>query len=154
LVDTNILIGFSLWKPISLQLNDIFWNELENALKSGGWVLLDVVMNEVNSGFDGDLKKWCKQQAKNGLVQKLNNDHRQRAVDINNQYPMIDQATQKSTVDTYLIAYAEANGLGVFSREAPRTNADELHKIPDVCDALGIKRLRQPKAFLKAIGFN
>ncbi len=67
---------------------------------------------------------------------------------------MINQTTFKSTVDTYLVAYAEANSIGIFSRESRRRDPKDLYKIPDVCQLLGVKRLSKPKAFLKAIGFN
>lgn len=155
LLDSNILIGFALWKPISLQLNDAFWFDFSDALSKDKWILLDVVVNEVSAGYyDKELKKWCKEQVKNGFVKKISADNKTRSVEINNKYPMIDQYTHKSTVDTYLIAYAEENGLGIFSREAYRRNTSELYKIPDVCGALGIKRLSRPKAFLKEIGFS
>ena len=55
LLDTNILINFSVWMPITL--NSVFWQKLEEALQSGAWVLLDVVVGEVK--YDEDLKKWC-----------------------------------------------------------------------------------------------
>lgn len=152
LLDTNVLIGFSLWKPISLKLNDVFWLEFSNALEKDKWVLLDVVAKEVK--FDKDLIKWCKEQTKKGLVKKIDDVNRNRAVEINNQYNMIDQSTYKSTVDTYLIAYAEANNLGIFSRESPRIKPTDLYKIPDVCQALSISRINKPKVFLKEIGFN
>ena len=154
LLDSNILIGFSLWKPMSLQLNNSFWIQFSESLGRGDWILLDVVVNEVNNGYDSELKKWCKQQTTNNYIQKISSDNRNRGIDINNAYPMIDQYSQKSTVDTYLVAYAEENNLGIFSREAPRRNSNDLYKIPDVCDILKIKRLRKPKAFLKEIGFN
>ena len=154
LLDTNILIGFSLWKPMSLQLNNFFWLQFSELLGRGDWILLDVVVNEVNNGYDLELKKWCKQQKTNNYIQKISSDNRIRGIEINNIYPMIDQYSQKSTVDTYLLAYAEENNLGIFSREAYRRNSNDLYKIPDVCDILNIKRLRKPKAFLKYIGFN
>ena len=114
--------------------------------------MLDVVANEVQ--YDTDLVKWCKEQKKNGLVTKIEDENRGRAVEINDQYKMIDGATGKSEVDTYLIAYAEANNIGIFSRESFRKNTSDLYKIPDVCQLLNIKRTNKPKTFLRAIGFN
>jgi hypothetical protein len=152
LVDTNILIGFSHWKPMSLTFNNQFWSEMEEALANKEWVLVDAVVDEVI--YDIDLKKWCKEQVKKGLVDKITDDDRMRAVEINNQYKMIDQASGNSTVDTYLLAYAERNGYGIFSQESPRVNTAGLYKIPDVCDKLQISRIRKPKVFLKEIGFN
>lgn len=152
LLDTNILVEFYRWKPMSLKLNEFFWLEFTKKLENGEWVLLDVIVDEVK--YENDLKVWCKEQAKNGFVKKISDDDRKRAVAINSRYKMIDQYTGKSTADTYLIAYAEKNSLGIFSRESGRVDTTKLYKIPDVCDVLHIKRLREPKAFLKAIGFN
>ena len=87
------------------------------------------------------------------MVKKICDDDKYRAIEINNQYKMIDEITHKSTVDTYLIAYAEINNLGIFSRESPRTKFTDLYKIPDVCDELKIERIKQPIVFLKKIGF-
>ena len=151
-MDTNVLIGLSLWKPISLKLNDVFWTEFTKYLERGDWILLDVVVNEVK--FDKDLIAWCKEQKKNKLITELDDQSRDRAVEINKIYPMINQTTFKSEVDTFIVAYAEANFFGIFSRESPRVGSDGLYKIPDVCKVLQIKRLSKPKAFFKEIGFN
>ena len=152
LLDANVLIGFSLWKPIALNLNKDFWSKFGDALARGEWVLLDVVVKEIK--YDRDLMKWCQEQDKKGVVKKISDNNKSRGVEINNQYKMIDETTLKSTVDTYLIAYAEANNLGVFSRESPRINSKFLYKIPDVCEILNIKRIKSPKFFLKEIGFD
>ena len=148
-LDTNVLIGFSLWLPI--HLNGLFWTKTTEALKNGDWVLLDAVVKEVK--YNDPLTKWCKEQGQKSLVQAITDVHKTRGVAINNQYKMIDDTTLKSTVDTYLIAYAEANGLIVFSRESPRKNSTELYKIPDVCTALGIQRIAKPEIFMQAIGY-
>ena len=50
-MDTNTLIGFSIWNPISL--NKAFWEKLESSLKEGKWVLLDVVFKEVQKAETG-----------------------------------------------------------------------------------------------------
>ncbi|MDD3284222.1 MAG: DUF4411 family protein [Patescibacteria group bacterium] len=152
LVDTNVLIELSLWKPIALNLNKDFWYRLSDALKNDKWVLLDVVVWEVR--YDKDLKKWLSEQKNKGLVKKINDNNKNRAVEINNQYKIIDDITGKSTVDTYLLAYAEAENLGIFSRESSRINSNQLYKIPDICNILNINKTRSPKAFLKEIGFN
>lgn len=149
ILDTNILFGFSLWIPINL--NKVFWSKLESALQSGGWILLDVVVSEVK--YDEDLKKWCAEQKKNGLIKSISDDDRNRAVEINNAYKMIDETTQKSTVDTYLIAHAEANGYIILSRESSRFKDADLYKIPDVCNILNVQHTSKPEHFYKAIGY-
>jgi len=148
-LDTNILIGLSVWIPISL--NKIFWSKLEDSLQNGDWILLDVVVDEIK--YDEDLKKWCKEQKKKGLIKNISDDDRNRGIEINNTYKMIDTTTQKSTVDTYLIAHAETNGLTVLSRESPRIKDTDLYKIPDVCELLKIDCIKKPKLFLEAIGY-
>lgn len=149
ILDTNVLVGLEFWRPISLEEN--FWNKLEEALRDEKWVLVDVIVNEIK--YSGDLQEWCKKQKDNGLVKKISDDNKERAVKINNDYPMIDEVSQNSKIDTYIIAYAEENNLGIFSREAFRKNQDELYKIPDVCQRLNIKSIRRPIKFFEEIGF-
>lgn len=150
ILDTNTLIQFSVWLPIDL--NRHFWTKLEEVLKNGGWVLLDVMVGEIRFGNDG-LKKWCEAQKKKGLMHSIDDSHRERAAAINNSYKMIDETTGKSTGDTYLIAYAEAKKLTVFSREAQRKNESGLYKIPDVCKVLNVPIIYRPKEFLEAIKY-
>lgn len=150
ILDTNMLIGFGFWIPISL--NKFFWNKFSEYLKNAEWILLDVVTDEVK--YKGDLRDWCKQQRQIGTVCPLGDDCRTRAAEINNQYKMIDDVTKRSTVDTYVIAYAEKNNLIVLSREGNRKNQTELFKIPDVCGALNIQCVRDPKVFLEAMNFS
>ncbi len=148
-LDTNVLIGFSLWLPI--HLSSVFWKKLTEALETGRWILLDVVVKEIK--YNPQLEKWCKDQAKKGLIKILGDEHRERGVEINNSYQMIDEVTQKSTVDTYLVAYAEANKLIMFSRESPRKSSNDLYKIADVCTILKINRIWKPEDFMAAIGY-
>jgi hypothetical protein len=65
LLDTNVLIEFSVWKPISLNLNKDFWTGFETALRKNDWILLDVVAGEVK--YDNDLIGWINNQKKNGI---------------------------------------------------------------------------------------
>jgi predicted nucleic acid-binding protein len=146
LLDTNVLIDLALWLPIDIYQKT--WSQIEDALQKQKWLLLDVVVAEIRGG---KLKDWCKAQKTNGFVSKLGANERSRGVDINNTYQMIDTITQKSTVDTYLVAYAERNGLTIFTREAQRKNPQELYKIPEVCDLLNVKFTRNPKDFYRHI---
>jgi hypothetical protein len=148
-LDTNILIGFSIWTPICF--HNEFWSKLENCLQEGKWILLDVVVKEVK--YNKDLEAWCKKQTGKGLVKDITDDHRNRAAEINNKYPMIDEATQNSVTDPYIIAYAEANKLGIVTREVHK-EADSLYKIPDVCGKLNIEVIKKPEDFLRKINFS
>lgn len=150
LLDTNILIGLALWHPF--KNSKVFWKKFEEALQRGEWILLDTVVGEIE--YEGALKDWCKAQKKLGLVRNLEDSHRERGIAINNMYPMVDEATQKSDNDPYIIAYAEANSLTVFTREGLRKQDDLLHKIPDVCRQLQVPYIRQPEHFMNAIGYS
>jgi len=149
-IDTSALIEFSIWLPVDL--NKIFWSKMEESLREGKWVLLDIMVDEIRNDNDG-LKSWCREQKRKGLVKSMDDSHKNRAVEINGSYRMIDETTGRSSGDTYLIAYAEANKLTIFTREKPRKDAADLYKIPDVCDALKLRYIRRPKIFLEAIGY-
>ncbi len=149
--DTNILIGFGIFTPISFHKN--FWDKLESTLKDEKWILLDVVLKEVT--YPPDLVEWCKKMNEKGYVTKIDDSHRERAVQINLEYKMIDEVEQKSEADTYIVAFSEAHGnICVCTREGYRDESkpDSLYKIPDVCRKLNIKYKRLPKDFLSAIG--
>lgn len=148
-MDANILINFSRWIP--LELNDDFWKKLEISLSQGKWILLDVVVDEITS--KGLLKTWCQKQKANGLVVAITDVDRELSVEINNNSPMVDQTTFKSTTDTFIIAYASNNNVGVFSAEMRKTPIEKLFKIPDVCAALGLNFTHRPINFLESINF-
>ena len=148
-LDTNTLIDFALWNPI--HLNKIFWEKLESSLAEGKWIFLDVVFKEITRS--GALKDWCKKQRANGLVTNINDADRSKAIEINNTYPMIDQSTFNSEGDTFILAYVQNNKIALFTRERNKKLDEVLHKIPDVCDSLGIEYTRLPEDFLNSIGF-
>ena len=148
-MDTSMLIGFSRWIPISLNKN--FWDKLEVSLQERKWVLLDIVVNEVK--HNKPLEDWCKKQKINGLVTNITDDDKNGGIKINNDYPMIDQVTFKSETDTYIIAHALNNSLGVFSTEMQKLPNEKLYKIPDVCKELNVKSTHIPKDFLESIDF-
>lgn len=151
LLDANILMGFDIWMPIELNTNKAFWIALEESLKNKKWVLLDVVVNEVK--YNGDLKEWCKKQKQAGYVSELSDANRNRGIEINDSYPMIDQSSGRSETDTYIIAYAEEKKLRILSREGPKKLTERLNKIPDVCRILGVASTRNPLVFYKDIGY-
>ncbi|MBP9717342.1 MAG: DUF4411 family protein [Candidatus Pacebacteria bacterium] len=148
IVDANFLINFNKWMPRSTFPE--FWQELERTLQEGKWVLLDVVVSEVNR--EGPMRQWCNKQMQAGLVAKVTDTDKIAGAQINNQYTMIDANSGRSTNDTYIIAHAKSNGYGVVSDETPRVSDSKPYKIPDVCEALKIPRLRKPEVFYRHIG--
>ena len=148
-LDTNILFEMNRWTPI--ELCPEFWQCLEQALHEGKWILLDIIVNEID--YPDTLREWCKKQKNAGHVTKIETAHRERGAEINALFPMIDQTAQKSESDTYLIAYAETTGTIVFSREGFKKQNETLFKIPDVCNKLNVQRIREPAGFYDKIGF-
>ena len=150
LLDTNILIDLSLWHPHGRF--STFWKIMEATLSTGQWVLLDTVVNEIL--YDQVLQKWCQAQTAKGFLYQLSSSNKARGVVINNTYPMLDQTTQKSQQDPYIVAFAEEYKLILFTREGYRKKPTDPYKIPDVCKQLGVKFLRQPEKFFSAIGYS
>lgn len=148
IVDADFLINFHKWMPRSLF--PTFWQELERTLQEGHWILLDVVVKEVTR--EGPMRHWCRKQEQAGLVAKVTDTDKFAGAEINNRYPMIDVNSGRSTNDTYIIAYAKANGYGVASDESPRIDDSKPYKIPDVCEALKIPRIRKAEVLYKKIG--
>lgn len=151
-LDTNVLIDFAIWHPIPL--SSVFWDCLAVNLDRKNWVLLDEVMWEIEGKYQPVLAKWCRDAEAAGNVQKVSDINRNRGVEINKRYPIIDTKSNKSIVDTRLVAFAEEHGLIVFTREAHKENTTALNKIPDVCDALHIEWTREPEVFLNAMGYS
>jgi hypothetical protein len=149
ILDTNVLFELAIW--ISPKLNKPFWVKMHESLRDGKWVLLDVIVEEIRR--DGDLKKWCKEMKSAGLVTEVTSQQRLRGVEINNAYKIINDATQQSQADVYLIAFAEENKLCIFTRERNKRHNEELYKIPDVCDQLNVNYIRTPEDFYEAMGF-
>lgn len=147
-LDTNILIEFFRWHPPKFSID--FWDKIEKLLENGRWILLDVVADELKR----DLSGWAKKQKRKDLLVKIDDNARNRAAEINNQYKMIDEVSGKSEADTYIVAYAEINNLAIFTREGLRKDENDLYKIPDVCRELDIEYTRYPKVFMNKIGFD
>ncbi len=150
-LDTNVLIDFAIWLPF--EVNTTFWSVLEKGLEQARWVLLDVVEQEIVGKYDQDLKKWCNEQKKLGLVTAITPANRQRAIEINNQYKMVDDVSGNSAADPYILAFAEAEKITLFSREGKRDNPTKLYKMEEVALLLGIKYTRLPNALYKELNY-
>lgn len=148
-IDADALIGLGIWHPFDLSNN--FWSKLEVALKEKKVVLLDVVVDEVK--YDGPPPQWFKKQKINGLITKIDDVVREKAVEISNQYKIVDENTGNSQTDTYILAYASLNNLKIFTREGLKKREADFYKIPDICQKLGIQYTRRPRVFLSHIGY-
>ena len=145
-IDTNILISFRIFTPMNI--HKTFWNRMTDAVKQGKLIFIQDVAEECKDPF---LKLWLKTVSNS--VTRIDDNLRNRAIEINNQYPMIDRTstTIKSQADPVIIAFAEKNKDIVFSHEKNRKKDDDLYKIPDVCEILKIRCVRWPDKVLPKI---
>ena len=148
IIDTNTIAKFAYWLPLAMHSD--FWNKMENKLHNGEWVLLDCVVGEIKY-FGHELNIWMKKQK--NFVTKITQKDFLKAAEINNSYPMIEQSTGRSTVDTYIVAHALNNGLGILSQENSRRLGEKLYKIPDTCSLYNIPCIKRPDTFLKKINY-
>ena len=150
-LDTNFLIKFNEWLPQKLYPD--FWQQLEDSLIAGKWLLLDVVVKEVH-GKKSPLCRWLKRQSDNNRVSIVSDEEKIRGMVINNSYQVMDDVSRKSETDLYIISYAEKNKLAVVTYERKKNPDELLNKIPDVCDKMRIKCFRRPLQFYERIGLS
>ncbi len=146
IIDTNILINFKIFTP--MKIHEIFWKQLGECIKKGEIVLIQDVANECK---DRELKGWVFKQK----IEKVSNDIKDRANEINKEYPIItvlDQQT-KSEADPIIIAYAEQNNCCVFTREADEDPKNGIYKIPAICKKLNIDFQRWPNKVFDNLRF-
>ena len=146
IIDTNILISFRIYTPMNIHVT--FWKQLSEIIEKKEIIIIKDVADECT---DLELKNWVNEQH----IEKVSNDVRERAAEINNEYHLITQKGQieKSVADPVIIAYAEKyNGI-VFTQETNRKPNSKLRKIPDVCEALSIEYQRWPDNVFEDIKF-
>ena len=151
-IDANILISFHIFTPGAYHQK--FWNELERQVAAGNITVLEEIANECKDPF---LQTWLAGLKQKGLITKVNNDVRQRALQLNakHQIVTIDSTGRiKSQADTYLLAYAQKHNLSIFTYESSRRNPQDPPKIPDVCQAEGINYQRFPFPVMRQLAFS
>ena len=146
IIDTNILINFRIFTPI--KFHKTFWKQLEECVNNDEIIILQDVADECK---DSELSTWIKRKK----IEPVSHDIRNRANEINKQYPMITEIAQqmKSEADPVIIAFAEKNRYAVFTQEAPSKPGGGVYKIPDVCHKLGITCERWPNNVFTKIKF-
>jgi hypothetical protein len=115
-----------------------FWKKMETSIREGIMISPDIVLNELKRKED-ELYEWAKSQEK--LFVPLSTEIQEIHTDIINAYPkLIDSSKNRSMCDPWVIALAQVQGCKVVTEES--RGSEKRPKIPDVCDALGIKFLR------------
>ena len=147
IIDTNILINFRIFTPMNIHVT--FWRQLSEAVENKAIIIIQDVADECTRR--DELKIWVNKQK----IEKVTQDVRDRAFEIDNEYSLITQEKEiiKSEADPVIIAYAEKHSGIVFTRESKRKSKDMPMKIPDVCKALSIEYRRSPDHVFRNIKF-
>ena len=149
-IDTNILIGFSIYSPAKYY--PTFWKWFEDQVTKGRIIILDVVRDECRNQT---IKKWIMRKSIKSCIVKTGDEIKKEGLVIDSEYSLTTEegGVQKSTADPVIIAYAKRHGYTVFSQERNRKPEETQNKIPDVCTELGVPVERWPENVLKELGF-
>lgn len=113
------------------------WERVEGMILLGEIESVDEVRNELAKRED-EVHTWAKTQE--GLFVPLDEDIQRETADVLKQHPrLLGRGSGRNGADPFVIALASARG-GVVVTEERRKNITNP-KIPDVCDALGIRCL-------------
>lgn len=114
--------------------------QIDGLIKSGKFIAVDIVAEEINAVGTPDLRAWVKSH-KNIFV-PLTPDIQVEAAAIEANYPdLLDPKLPYQSADAYVIALAKLNPNGVVVSQETSVNEKRNPKkkfyIPDVCQNLG-----------------
>lgn len=135
--DTNAFIeGWVRSYPI--EVFPRLWKGLEGLVAEGRLISPDEVKRELHRRTD-TLLEWAKQQE--GLFLPLEDDVQEALAEIMQGFPrLVDTRRNRSGADPFVIALAKVRGATVLTQET-HSNSASRPRIPDVCDALGVKHV-------------
>jgi len=136
-IDTSaILDGWVRYYP-----RDVFptlWDKLEKMIAEGRLVAPDEVLKELSRN-DDDLHRWARLQ--DGMFCPLEDDVQIATTQILGTFPkLVNNERNRSIADPFVIAVAKVRKLAVVTGEKRKGNTSRP-KIPDVCEAYGIRCL-------------
>jgi len=119
------------------------WSRIEAMIEAGDIRCVDVVREELARRED-DVHQWARAQA--GLFEPLGADIQSAVREVLASHPrLVGIGSGRSGADPFVIAFAAARDGVVVTEETPSGNLSKP-KIPDVCDAMGVR-------WLNLIGF-
>lgn len=114
------------------------WANIEAMIEAGKIRCVDLVRDEL-SARDDEVLQWAKDQS--GLFVPLTRDVQLAVRAVLAQHPrLIGVGSGRSGADPFVIALARAHG-GLVVTEETLSRSPTKPKIPDVCDAMGVRRL-------------
>jgi len=134
-IDTSgILDGRRFYPP------DVFptvWTKFENLIASGHARATDEVLRELKKKEGDEVYKWC--LGMNDFFLPLDGEIQAAVSDVLAAHPnLVQSGGKRSAADPFVIAVARAHKCAVVTGES-RSGKLDKPRIPDVCDALGVK---------------
>lgn len=127
-----------------------FWVKLEEAAISGVVLSNEMVLMEIEKQ-DDDLHKWCKE--KRHIFKPLGQDVVDATSGIVKQYPaMVSIHKEKDFADPFLIGHAKIINATIVTQENCNGPNHPKPKIPDICEALGIRTIKMVQ-LVKELGW-
>jgi hypothetical protein len=121
---------------------DVFptiWQQMDEAARNGTLLASDEVLRELERKDDGAYD-WMK--ARQEMVITLDTQIEEQVRNVMKGFPrLVDTKKGRSVGDPFVIAVAQVRNLTVITGENA-TGKREVPRIPDVCDALGIRWIR------------
>lgn len=142
LFDTNIFIKSKNEQPVDVW--PTFWMRISELIREGKIFSSIQVKEEIDRGGD-ELTDWMRDNATSGFYCKAESDvllkyeEAQRWAKSN---PVFTQAAIHEfaeVADAFLVATAAAKGFTLVTNEKPDPYCRRRVKIPDVCNALGVR---------------
>lgn len=114
------------------------WERFDDLIKSGNIIATEEVLIELERK-DDDVHRWALERRQ--MFVPMYGNIQQAAISILAKYPrLIDNRKNRSSADPFVIALAQAQreDCAVVTYET-HSNSPDRPRIPDVCDALGIR---------------
>lgn len=136
-LDTNVFINMQRHHPF-----DVFgslWTKMADTIDTGTVISCNEVLDELAIGNDS-LLQWAKQR--NGAFVSSGADVQHIVREILQQHPLLVTGTRKAnSADPFVIALAKLKNCTLVSEET-RAGAGQPVKIPNVCEAYGVRLIK------------
>jgi hypothetical protein len=114
------------------------WDNIEEMIRSGTIRCVDLVSEELSARED-DVHRWAKSQS--DLFLPLTHDVQREVREVLAEHPkLVGISNGRSGADPFVIALARAYD-GVVVTEETLSRSAKKPKIPDVCEAMGVRHL-------------
>ena len=142
LLDTNILIRSKNEMPMDVW--PTFWEKMKEVMDAGYVFSSEKVKEEIVRGAD-ELTSWMKRNAPKDFYLPLDGEvmgqyaNAQKWVSVSSVYSETAKLTSANVADAYLVAKKKKKSMVLVTYETSDPLCKRRVKIPDVCNALGVR---------------